>query len=399
MKKLYQLILLAAGAILLAVGVSSCTGEGSGMSFDELPVLQDEDLWAVFQAIPESVLPDDVKSPEVRSAFKTRFDELQDGVLGDGEGFLDKWSQSENSIYWSDYFSKPDDYVWSDEDEHVAHPYVNLHAFSGADGEKIFAVLKRGAYLEGEEEKEPDLFYWFDKASGKISSASLKLDAPYSEDQITEDALLLYGSENLFYAVKEKKYAPYYCDRGFKVMIEDVGDSGIKYEWDGKRFVRDSKSGTVSIYNYGFGNNIILGESVPFSVPGYKTESAESGSEYEHIYNLVKEGETEPTIVFHSDNDINIIGIEVCSERYANIYNIRPGMKVSECMQILDSLGEDLEDKPYISIVEDGNGFVTIYNGFDEDFFYKVRKEDYLGNEQFAPEARIARVCVANAAG
>ena len=33
-------------------------------------------------------------------------------LLGDGEGVMDRWAKSDNSIYWSDYFTQPDDYDW-----------------------------------------------------------------------------------------------------------------------------------------------------------------------------------------------------------------------------------------------------------------------------------------------
>ena len=389
-------IFVAASALAV-----SCTGESEapGKAFDELPVLQEDELWAVFYALPDSVMPEEIKPAAAREAFKAKFTDMQDGVLGDGEGFFDKWSDTNNSIYWIDYFSKPEDYVWSDEEEQVAHQYINLHVYAGADTNRLFAVVQKGAFLDGNDNAEADACYWFDKSSKKMSAASLQLDTPYTEDQITEDALLLYGSENLYYAIKNKKYSPNYVDRGFKIYIDDVGECGIHYEWDGTRFVRNTKDGTVCLYNYGFGNNIIIGKSVPFSVPGYKTEEAGRKGELEIIYNLIKEGEDDPALIIHADNNINITEIEVCSGRYSNIYNIHPGMKVSELMSILAELSSGLEDPVYTSILEDENGFVVIYHGFDEDFAYKVKKEDYLGNEQFKPEATIARVTLTNAVG
>lgn len=391
---------IAAWAVLAALLVCSCqtSPDGTGKSFDDIPVLQGDDLWAVFCAIPESVMPEYLKPAENRSAFRQKFTEMQDGVLGDGEGFMDKWAKTDNSIYWSDFFTRPDDYDWSqNEDEHTAHPYVNLHAYQSADGNRIFVVFQQGSYADGDDNKEPDRYYWYDKSSGKVSSASLKLDKPYTESDLTDDSLLLFGSENLFYAIKNKQYYPGYSDRGFKVYIEDVGMSGVKYEWDGSIFVRNTADGATSLYNYGFGS-ISLGDSVPFSVPGYTTEEAGYDGPFEALYKLVKDGESEPTIVFHADSDINITGIEVCSPRYSNPYGIHPGMSMDEFFKVVARVNEQFDEPTYTSIVE-GKDFVEIFTGFDEDFMYKVSKDDYLGNEQFKPGAAIARIMLSNAAG
>ena len=382
-----------AALVLLA---AACTEE-QGSAYDELPVVDNSNVWAFFQALPESDLPEMIKPVDKRAEYKAKFNEMQDGVLGDGEGPETVWSKSDNSIYWSDYFGMEDDYVWSEEDNNKPHPYAYLHVYTNAAGEKLFGVLQSGAYVDGEDVKNPERYYWFEPASGKISSGSLKLDRPYTKDDIAEDPLLLYGNENLYYAISKGNYYPAYSDRGFQVYIDEVGMCGVNYQWNGSKFVRDTTTGSICIYNYGFGN-FCIGENLPFDVPGYKTEFAATEGPYSSVYNLVKDGNDEPDLVMVVDSESKIIRIEVCSDRYANIYGVKPGMKVSELLQKLNDLGSDLEYPLYTSIVEEGN-FVVIYNGFDEDFSYKIRREDYLGDEKFSPEATVARVCVTNAVG
>ena len=392
--------ILAAAFFLAALLMSGCQENTSvpGKAYDELPALQADELWAVFCAIPESVLPDYLKTAGRRSAFRQKFNEMQEGVLGDGEGIMDKWAQSDNSIFWSDYFTKPDEDDWSlTEDEHTSHPYVNMHAYQGAGGAKVFAVVQLGSYADGEENKEPDKYYWYDKKSGKISEARLKLDKQYTDADLTEDPLLLYGSENLFYAIRNKQYYPTYCDRGLKIYIEDVGMSGVMYEWDGSMFRRNTTDGSTCLYNYGFGS-IAIGDSVPFSVPGYITEEAGYDGPYEALYKLTRDGEDGPTLIFHADPEIKVTGIEVCKPGYNNIYSIHPGMKVSEFMKIVADINSGYDEPTYTSVVE-GKDFIEIYTGFDEDFVYMVSKDDYLGEEQLKPEATIARVMLTNAVG
>ena len=57
--------------------------------------------------------------------------------------------------------------------------------------------------------------------------------------------------------------------------------------------------------------------------------------------------------------------------------------------------GED----SYLSVVELPDGQVHIYTGFDEDYFYVIRKEDWLGDESFKADARIVRVGISNGVG
>ena len=112
MKRLFSL----AAALLAACLICSCSesDQGSGKPFEQLPAVDSGQLWAFFSAIPASDLTEELKTPEARSAYKDRFEEMLDGVLGDGEGPETIWSKNDNSIYWSDYFSKPSDYDWTE---------------------------------------------------------------------------------------------------------------------------------------------------------------------------------------------------------------------------------------------------------------------------------------------
>ena len=156
----------------------------------------------------------------------------------------------------------------------------------------------------------------------------------------------------------------------------------------------------ISLYGFGF-NNIRVGENVPFDVPGYKTVKVDE-SEYEFIYELRKDGEDTPTLVFHATRYNDLTDIEICTDDYANTYGIYPGMPYDEFKKTVDEINSWWygDEAPYVSIVDDmDENFVYIFCGFDEDYYYLVDKKDYKGNELFSPHAKIARVGVSGAVG
>ena len=81
------------------------------------------------------------------------------------------------------------------------------------------------------------------------------------------------------------------------------------------------------------------------------------------------------------------------------MYGVRPGMSVSDFLNVVKEYNSNFEEAPYVSYVETEKGYVEIFCGFDEDFVYKVMNEDYLGDEKFKSDAKIARVAVVNAVG
>ncbi len=365
-----------------------------GKPFEELPVLQDEDVLAFFKALPASVLPDDIQEQIERERYFKAFKFMsREGALADGDGAVETTEAINNVVFWSDFLDGYDESKPSD-----THPYANIYVYSCTESGKMFGVLKSGSYGDEGEEISPTLCYNFDKGSGKISPAELPLEPKYTAEDLTADVLLTFGSDNLYYAVKNQEFIEDFYDRGMSVMLEDVGVTGVDYKWNGVKFVRDFDSKEYCIYNYAFANFMLLGE-VPFSIPGYSTEPVTNDNEYEYKYNVVKDGETEPTLVFHSSTEGSIFEIEVCSGNYCNPYGIYPGMPVTEFLKVLDGVSARMSEPAYFSVDSDAEDFVTIYSGTDEDFLYKVRKEDYLGEEKFAPEARIARVVTINAVG
>lgn len=278
------------------------------------------------------------------------------------------------------------------------HPYVNLYVYSGAKDGMRFGVLKSGAYVDGDIKVNPEKYYWLDSKSGKLSKASLPLDPPYTEDDLTADALITYGNPNLYYAIKNGGVGNYYYDSGMEVEILEVGRTGVIYDWNGVSFVRSSGKPLSFIYNWGFAN-IGFNDIISYDIPGYTT-TFESADEYERKFSITKDGEDEPTLIIFTDTEDRITTIEVCSSAYCNPYGLYPGMPFSDFIRKVNEIGELFPETPYVSYIDDADeDYIIIYTGMDEDFYYKVEKAYYNGDETFTDDAKIARVCVINAVG
>ena len=394
MKRLTILAIVIAAILPL---FSSCksSSKPEGKPFDELPAVEKSDILAFFKAIPASDLPDMIKSEEAREIYFKKFVFMQtDGALGDGDGLYERPS-TDNVVFWSDYLEELAGTEMEEGNENTPHPYANFYVYAGVESGKFFGLLKAGAFIGGGEKEEPVKYYWFDSTSGKITPAELPLNPPYSVDDLTADPLMTYGSANLYYAIKEGVFN-YHYDKGFEVYIEEVGRTGVIYNWDGVEFVR-SKERIPCIFNWGFAN-FDLGFKIPYDIPGYSTNFVRA-TEYEHSYALVKSGESEPTLVLTATNNDEVFLIEVCSSDYSNPYGIYPGMPLTDFLKIVNGICESyMEEQPFVTY-DEGEDFVTIYARMDEDFCYKVSKSQYLGNEQFTSDATIARVCVMNAVG
>lgn len=387
-----KLLFTLVAALLLA----ACTQE-SGKPFNELPEVSEDAIWSFFAALPSADLPAAIGNPAARQAYRQKFEEMKDGVLGDGAGPEADNRTADNSLYWSDYFARPDDYDWENEDPAAEHPYVNFHVYPGTKEGTLFGVLESGAYQSENETKQPDRGYWFDGA--KVKSAPIVSEPPYTADNITPDPLLVYGNNSLHFSIKEGKFGPSYFDRGCEIFIEDVGTPGVEYEWNGVSFVRQEGIVQRCIYGSGFGNLTLGEDEVPWSIPGFSTKSVEINNPFEYVYTVTATGADEPTLFIHASEDQVINQIEVCSEKYANIYGIHPGSLVAELIEVKQYYDEMMGEDSYLSVVELPDGQIHIYTGFDEDYFYVIRKEDWLGDESFKADARIVRVGISNGVG
>lgn len=397
--KVFGKILAIALFAAAAAAAAACNGTGPkhGEPFNELPLLEKSDILAFFQALPAEDLPAKIATAEARERYYKSFREMTEyGMLADGEGPEQTTPKTENAVFWSDYLDAQGDYEPSG-DESEPHPYANIYVYSGTEAGTQFGIVKSGAYIDGEDKANPLKCYWFDAASGKLTPAKLSLNPKYTEDDITADPLLTYGSDNLYYAIKNKKFSENYFDSGMSVYLEDVGKTGVLYEWNGVEFVRDTSKPLYCIYNYAFAN-ICLGDKVPYSVPGYSTMLI-SSTEYESTHYLVKSGESEPTLVMISGMDDELVVIQVCKGPYCNPYGIYPGMPVEDFKILVNGIGYDYFEGEAFYCSDAADDFVNIYCRFDEDFFYMVPKSQYLGNNEFAPGAKIARVAIISAVG
>lgn len=386
-------------AVILAAAVScNDAPKQEGKPFEELPVLDKSEVLAFFKALPDQDLPRFLQPAEVREYYFYRYKEMTEhGALADGEGPSWAIEKIDNSLFWSDFLEDPDKYV-PDENAPYAHPYINLYVYSGVEKGRLFGVLKAGAYEDGENVVNPDKCYWLDTESGKLTPAKLPLSPAYTEEDLTADELITYGASALYNSIKNKKFYNSHFDRGFDVYIEDVGMTRVAYDWNGVEFVRDNDVKVKCINNFGFAN-LMIGDKVPFDIPGYETLPNDLDGPYEFTYVIRKKGEDDPSLIIHASPDGPITQIEVCSEAYSNIYGIHPGMTVTELLKIVDLANEQFMEPTYVSYGDSSPLFIDIYAGFDEDFYYRVPREYYLGDEKFSPDARIERVVIANAAG
>lgn len=392
MKKLFFLT-----AVILPF-VFSCksASKPEGKPFDELPAVEESDMLAFFKAVPASDLPDMLKEAEKREVYFNKYIVMRtDGMLGDGDGLYAAPS-TDNVIFWSDYFEELSGTEMEDFEDRP-HPYLNLYVYAGVEQGKFFGIIKSGSFDDSGEKKNPYKYYWFDSAAAKVTPSELPLNPPYTENDLTADPLMTFGHGDLYYALKDGIFNSYY-DKGMEVYIEDIGRTGVIYDWNGVEFVRNVTDRIPCIQNWGFAN-IDLGSNVSWVIPGYNTEFV-AASEYEQTYNLVKEGGNEPVLVFTTDNNGEIFMIDVCSPAYSNPYGIYAGMPFPDFIEKVNDVSESYGfEIPYISIDDSRADFVVVYARMDEDFCYKVARSEYLGDGQFADGAKIERVCVMNAVG
>ena len=368
-----------------------------GKPFEELPKVEESDLLAFFKALPSADLPELVQDPGKREAYFKKYIVMRtDGMLGDGDGIYDAPS-TDNVVFWSDYFEELSGTEMADSEDRP-HPYLNFYVYAGVESGKFFGIVKSGSFEDSGEKKNPEKYFWYDSASAKLTPCELPLNPRYTEDDLTAEPLLTFGHGDLYFSIKNGGVFNTYYDKGMEVYIEDIGSTGVIYDWNGVEFVRNVTDRIPCIRNWGFAN-IDLGSDISWTVPGYTTDLV-SATEYERTFTLVKSGETKPTLVFTTDNDDEIFMIDVCSPAYCNPYGIYAGMPFPEFIEKVQDISESYGfELPFISINDSEADFVVIYARMDEDFCYKVDKSEYIGDGQFADGAKIARVCVMNAVG
>jgi hypothetical protein len=368
-----------------------------GKPFEELPKVEESDLLAFFKALPSADLPELVQDQGKREAYFKKYIVMRtDGMLGDGDGIYAAPS-TDNVVFWSDYFEELSGTEMEDSEDRP-HPYLNFYVYAGVESGKFFGIVKSGSFEDSGEKKNPEKYFWYDSASAKLTPCELPLNPRYTEEDLTAEPLLTFGHGDLYFSIKNGGVFNTYYDKGMEVYIEDIGSTGVIYDWNGVEFVRNVTDRIPCIRNWGFAN-IDLGSDISWTVPGYTTDLV-SATEYERTFTLVKSGETKPTLVFTTDNDDEIFMIDVCSPAYCNPYGIYAGMPFPEFIEKVQDISESYGfELPFISINDSEADFVVIYARMDEDFCYKVDKSEYIGDGQFADGAKIARVCVMNAVG
>ena len=394
-----KLKFLAAAVLASLPFFFSCNSASKpeGKPFEELPAVEESDLQAFFKALPSADLPELIQDPGKREEYFKKYIVMRtDGMLGDGDGIYAAPS-TDNVVFWSDYFEELSGTEMEDSEDRP-HPYLNFYVYAGVENGKFFGIVKSGSFEDSGEKKNPEKYFWYDSASAKLTPCELPLNPRYTEEDLTAEPLLTFGHGDLYFSIKNGGVFNTYYDKGMEVYIEDIGSTGVIYDWNGVEFVRNVTDRIPCIRNWGFAN-IDLGSDISWTVPGYTTDLV-SATEYERTFTLVKSGETKPTLVFTTDNDDEIFMIDVCSPAYCNPYGIYAGMPFPEFIEKVQDISESYGfELPFISINDSEADFVVIYARMDEDFCYKVDKSEYIGDGQFADGAKIARVCVMNAVG
>ena len=392
--------------LMTVLALAACTFETKpeGKPYDELPPLTKENVRAVFKAIPAAVVPEGMKTLAEREKYLADYDAWS----AEMEGEFD---------YDADY--NPDDptlnssFTWSqslfseeamfDSEHGGVSSYATFDVYPGVDPDKFFVILHTGSFSGEGSQDDPARFFWYSLKSGKCREVSaLPLDKPYTEADLTADPLITYGSESLYYAMKDKNWEELYMPKYIQVYINGVGMTDVVYNWNGVEFVRDEAYRSPIIYNFGMGN-IPIGASVPYNIEGYTTEYVENPDG--PIYNITRDGETKPTMAVYANiyNEMKIWRIDVFSDRYTNYHGVYPGMKANEVLDILNESNEKWyggECAPSVTPEYGTDGkYSAIFSDFDDNFIYFVRAGQYLGGNRFKDDAVVECIAIAPSVG
>ena len=393
------LILMSVLALAAACTVES---KPEGKPYDELPPLTKENTRAAFKALPESVVPEGMKTLAEREKYLADYDAWSEEIDGECEYDAD-YDPSDPTLNASFTWSPAMFYEegMSESENGGVTSYASIDYYPGVDPDKLFCILHTGSFTGEGSKDDPVRFFWYSIKSNKCREVSaLPMDKPYTEADLTSDPLITYGSEGLYYAMKEKKWEELYLAKYMQVYIEGVGMTNVVYNWNGVEFVRDETYKCPVIYNFGMGN-IQLEGSVPFNIEGFTTEYVEDPQGPR--YNITRNGEDKPTLAVYANNydNMKVWRIDVFSDRYTNYHNIYAGMKANDAIDILNTTNEKWyggECAPSVS--EYGNGkYTAIFSGFDDNFIYFVPAGKYLGGNKFTDDAVIEDIAIIHAVG
>ena len=402
MKKLAFLLTLAA-LVMLAVSAAPARAASP------LQTPPPEQIWAFFEALPDADLPAGINTRAEREAFNKEYHDqlaeiaaLQDQEDGEEYFYGDYLEEIDHQLFWNPTIL---DAGWMQEvaedltEENGPMPSIILSVYPGADPDRIFGLLElRESRFDEGSVLVATKYYWYSVSQKKATATTLPLDVPYTDADLTDDGLLLYNQNELYWAMRDRKFDWIEEPDRLIVTIQYIGATPVCYNWNGTKFVRDRNYNPMMVYENGIGN-INFGQSVPFGIHGYSAEWISQDKDNVHAWGFVKEGESDPRIVIYAYGygTWTVDAIDILYPNYCLFEKIHVGMPASEAMEILKnyySWDEDARD-PYVS---DFDGKAWIFSGHDDPYMLGVDLK-YFKNGKLTPDAKISVVRIAPAVG
>ena len=403
MKKTSLLLLTLAALVVSAVSAAPVRAASS------LKTPPPEQVWAFFEALPDAELPAGINTRAERAAFHQEYQQQLADIAAfmdnDEEGeeyFGDYLMEVENQLFWNPTILDPG---WMQEvaedltEENGPMPSIILSVYPGADPDRIFGLLELREFRPDEGSVLlATKYYWYSVSQKKATATTLPLDVPYTDADLTDDGLLLYNYNQLYWAMRDRQFDWIEEPDRLIVTIQGIGATPVCYNWNGTKFVRDRNYNPMLVYGNGVGN-INFGQRVPFDIHGYSSDWIEQDADNEHAWGYVKDGETDPRIIIYAYGygPMTVDAIDVLYPNYCLFEKIHVGMPASEAMEILKdyySWDEDARD-PYVS---DFDGKAWIFSGHDDPFMLGVDLK-YFKNGKLTPDAKISVIRIAPAVG
>jgi hypothetical protein len=285
-------------------------------------------------------------------------------------------------------------------EENGPMPSIEFDVFPGSDPDRIFGMVEVREYRSGESVVLGTYNYWYSISQKKATAVSLPLDVPYTDADVTDDGLLLYNQNELYWAMRDRKFT-WLAERDRIILIlEGIGFVPVCYDWNGTKFVRDRSYNPMSVYSGGVGP-IRFNESIPFNIHGYEAEWMDMEEENVRAWQIIKKGESEPRLIVYSYgvpySTATVDAIDILTPLYRLYEKIYVGMPAAEAMECIKEVYSYLDDevKPYVS---DFDGKAWIFSGQDDPFQLGVDLK-YFKNGKLTPDAKISVIRIAPAVG
>ena len=402
MRKLYFLL---AAAVLVVSAAAAVPARAA----TDLQTPPPETIWAFFEALPDADLPAGINTRAERVQFHNDYEEMvvdPETLDEEDEEFYsgDYMEEISYQVFWNPSILTPE-WIGDDGDEFGESdgpvPSIELAAYQGSDPDRVFGLLEVFEYNPGTGYKKlAEHAYWYSVSRKTVSPASLPLDVAFSDEDITEDGMLFYNQNELYWIMRDRLMEWYEEPDRITMMLNGIGATTVSYTWNGTKFVRDRDYNPLLVYSGGLGR-IEFGSSIPFNIHGYNAFWADTNEEYVRAWKYVKEGEDEsnPRFVIYGYGNgmITVDAIEVLYPNYKLFEKIHVGMPASEAMEILkDYYSWDEEGRdPYVS---EFDGKAWIFSGHDDPYSLGIDPK-YVKNGKPTSSAKVQVIRIAPAVG